>query len=101
VLIVGYQAQGTLGRRLIAGHEYVKIHGERYRLRCKVRSMSGLSAHADYGELLRALTPLAENCKGVFVVHGEEDPAMIFADRLRDAGFDSVEVPVRKQKFDL
>ncbi len=95
LLTVGYMAQGTLGRRLVDGYEYVNILGERYRVRCKVRSVLGLSAHADYKELLASLGHLANDTKQVFVVHGEEDPAMRFADRLRDAGFKDVHVPVR------
>ncbi|MHC5065414.1 MAG: MBL fold metallo-hydrolase RNA specificity domain-containing protein [Planctomycetota bacterium] len=101
ILMVGYQAQGTLGRRLLDGFESVKIFGERYRVRCRVRSMGGLSAHADYQEMLSMLRPLAKTCRKVFVVHGEEDPALIFAGRLEEAGFRSVEVPVLKQKFSI
>jgi metallo-beta-lactamase family protein len=95
VLTVGYMAQGTLGRRLVDGYEYVNIFGERYRVRCKVRSLLGLSAHADWKELLANLGHLAASARKVFVVHGEEDPAMRFADKLRDAGFQGVHVPVR------
>lgn len=95
VLTVGYMAQGTLGRRLVDGNEYVNIFGERYRVRCKVRSLLGLSAHADYKELLASLGHLAARPCKVFVVHGEEAPAIRFADRLRDAGFADVHVPVR------
>lgn len=101
ILMVGYQAQGTLGRRLLDGFESVKIFGQGYRVRCRVRSMGGLSAHADYGEMLSMLRPLAKTCRQVFVVHGEEDPARIFAGRLEEAGFRSVEVPVLKQKFSI
>jgi len=99
VLMVGFQAEGTLGRKLINGYEHVKIYGDRYQVRCKVRSIGGLSAHADYAELLASSKHLAAKARGVFVVHGEEDPALIYADRLRDVGFDNVEVPVHKQKF--
>jgi metallo-beta-lactamase family protein len=100
VLAVGFMAQGTLGRKLVQHYEHVKIFGERFEVKCKVRSVRGLSAHADYKELLRSLRPLAPRARA-FVVHGEEDAALIFADRLIDAGFTTVDVPVRKQKFDL
>lgn len=101
ILIVGYQAQGTLGRKLLEGYEYVKIYGERHKVRCKVHHIDGLSAHADYREMLEHVRPLARTTKQVFVVHGEENPALKFADHLLDAGFRSVEVPLYKETFTL
>lgn len=96
VLLVGYQAQGTLGSRLRDGADEVRIYGDTYKVRCKVRSMSGFSAHADYGELLATTKPLVSRCKQVFVVHGEEGPATAYADRLRAAGFRDVCVPAKR-----
>ncbi len=101
VAIVGYQAQGTLGRKLVEGYDYVKVFGERRRVRCKVRVFHGLSAHADYREMLDNLKHLASTVRRVFVVHGEEDPAQKFADRLIEAGFRDAEVPLRKEEFTL
>ena len=98
ILAVGFMAHGTLGRKLIEKYPYVKIFGQRYKVNCKVRSISGLSAHADYSELLESFDHLDRSTR-VFVVHGEEDAAMKFADRLQDAGFGQVDVPVRKEKF--
>lgn len=93
VLIVGYQANGTLGRRLLNGESPVHIYGDEYEVRCRVRSIQGLSAHADWRELMTATRPLAERCKQVFVVHGEDEPAEAYARRLRNAGFAEVVVP--------
>lgn len=101
VLIVGFQAQSTLGRRLLEGYETVKIFGERHKVRCRVRHINGLSAHADAAELLEHLRPLVGRAQRVFVVHGEENAAMRFADRLLDAGFGDVEVPLHKETFTL
>jgi metallo-beta-lactamase family protein len=101
ILIVGFQAEGTLGRKLLEGYETVKIFGERRRVRCRVRHIDGLSAHADSRELLEHLSPLAATTKQAFVVHGEENAAMRFADRLLDAGFRNVEVPLFREKFTL
>ncbi len=101
VLAVGYMAEGTLGRKLIDGHEHVRIFGERYAVRCKVRTLPGLSAHADWREILTNVQHLAPVVRRVFVVHGEEGPATKFADRLEEAGFREVVVPVHKQKFEL
>lgn len=98
VLLVGYQAHATLGRRLLDGEKKVNIFGEPHTVNCKVRSMSGFSAHADWRELLAASRHLAQRCKQVFVVHGEDEPAEAYAGRLRDVGFASVVVP---SKHDL
>jgi metallo-beta-lactamase family protein len=98
VLLVGYQANGTLGRRLLNGEKVVNIFGEPHDVRCKVRSMSGFSAHADWRELTAAVSHLRGRCRQVFVVHGEDGPAETHAQRLRDHGFPQVVVP---SKFDV
>ncbi len=101
VLLVGYQAQGTLGRKLLDGHKQVNIFGDAYDVRCKVRSMPGFSAHADWRELMTATRPLAGRCKQVFVVHGEDEPAETYAGRLRSAGFASVYVPSKLDRIEI
>lgn len=101
VLIVGYQANGTLGRRLLDGEHRVRIYGEWHDVRCKVRSMHGFSAHADWRELMAVERPLAERCKQVFVVHGEDDAAEMMAKRLRNANFSEVHVPSKGDRFEL
>lgn len=101
VLLVGYQAQGTLGRRLLDGESQVRIFGDTYDVRCKVRSMPGFSAHADWRELMAATRHLAGRCKQVFVVHGEDDPAEAYAARLRNAGFASVVVPSKFDRIEI
>jgi metallo-beta-lactamase family protein len=101
VLLVGYQAQGTLGRRLLDGEKTVNIFGEPHSVHCKVRMMPGFSAHADWRELMTSARPLAERCKQVFVVHGEDEPAEAYAGRLRNAGFRSVAVPSKYDRIEL
>jgi metallo-beta-lactamase family protein len=101
VLLVGYQAQGTLGRRLLDGERTVNIFGEPHTVNCKVRTMPGFSAHADWRELLAAARPLAGRCKQVFVVHGEDEPAEAYAGRLRNAGFASVYVPSKFDRIEM
>jgi metallo-beta-lactamase family protein len=98
ILMVGYQAHGTLGRRLLDKQSKVRIFGEQHDVRCKVRSMHGFSAHADWRELMAASRPLQERCKQVFVVHGEDDPAEAYAKRLRSAGFKKVYVPSKFER---
>lgn len=99
VLLVGYQAEGTLGRKLQDGRKHVRIFDRWHTVKCRVRTIRGLSAHADYRELLAALRHLRATVRQTFVVHGESHPALVFADRLLDAGFSNVEVPVHGQRF--
>ncbi len=101
ILIVGFQAEGTLGRKLLEGYDNVKIFGERMPVLCRVRHLNGLSAHADHKELLAHLKPLVNTVKQTFVVHGEECACAHFADHLAGAGFAQVEIPVHKEKFTL
>ncbi len=73
VLIVGYQGNGTLGRRLVNGDPYVKIFGEKIIVRAKIHTMGGFSAHADQTELMRWFEPLAQHRPRVYLTHGEDD----------------------------
>jgi metallo-beta-lactamase family protein len=101
VLIVGFQAQGTLGRRIADGAKEIRIFGETYEVRAPVRSLRGFSAHADESELLDHVKPLAGRVKKLFLVHGEGKQIDVFSDSLRGAGFGDVVIPERGQKFDL
>ena len=101
VLLVGYQAAGTLGRKLRDGVDRVRIYGEEHEVRCKVRTMGGFSAHADYQELLDACRHLTGRCQQVFVVHGEDGPAETHADRLRAEGFQDVVVPSKGDRIEI
>jgi metallo-beta-lactamase family protein len=71
ILITGFQAQNTLGRRLVERHPVVNIFGEPMALRAEVAVLNELSAHADQQDLVRWIRPIAPGLKGVFLVHGE------------------------------
>jgi metallo-beta-lactamase family protein len=101
VLIVGFQAEHTLGRRLLKGASFARVLGSDVPVRARVVSMEGWSAHADRDELLAALAPRASGAQVAFVVHGEEGSALALAGGLRDAGFRRVEVPSRGEAFPL
>lgn len=83
VLIPGFQAQGTLGRRLVDGAKRVRIFGEDIPVRATVHSVGGLSAHADQGALLDWAGAFSRPPKQTFVVHGESSAALALADTLR------------------
>ncbi len=102
VLIVGYMAANTLGRRLVdLGLAYnasdrkgpapmLKFLNKEYPLKAHVVKMDGFSAHGDMNELLRLTQSSNLNIKKIAVVHGEEDQALAFAGHLKDNGFDAV-----------
>jgi metallo-beta-lactamase family protein len=85
VVIVGYQARGTLGRRLVDGNRYVRIHHEAIRVRAQIHTIGGLSAHGDENDLLRWYGSFAPP-PPVYLVHGEPDAQAALATRLRAAG---------------
>jgi metallo-beta-lactamase family protein len=100
VLITGFQAQDTLGRKLIEKWPEVRIFGEPKRVRAEISSLDELSGHADQGELLHWIEPLVSKLRGVFLVHGEPEQAAALAKRLRaDFGL-TVTVPEPGQSFE-
>jgi metallo-beta-lactamase family protein len=101
ILFVGYQAENTLGRRLVGGAKKVKIFGDEFNVRAEIQVANGFSAHADRRELLDWVSSVKENLKGVFVVHGEEQAALSFADALRAMGGFTVTVPQSNQTIEL
>lgn len=76
VLFVGYQAQGTLGRRLLEGEKLVNIHGESIGVKADIRQIDGYSAHADQAGILLWLKHFKTLPKMTFLVHGEEESAI-------------------------
>src|SRR5665213_28212 len=85
VLMPGYMAQGTLGRKIEDGAREVPILGDRIPLRCHVERLDGLSAHADEGELL-GYTQTLKGAK-IYLVHGEVPSAEAHQAALAKAGF--------------
>jgi metallo-beta-lactamase family protein len=102
VLIVGFQAQHTLGRRLVEKRDKVRILGVERDRRCEVTVLNGFSAHADQADLLRyvddcrAVGPLSR----VALVHGEPKAQAVLRDRLRDKGL-RVDVPRVGDRIEL
>ena len=102
VLIVGWQAPHTLGRRLVEGQATVKIFGEEYSLKAKVETINGFSAHADRNELLDYARQLgAQRLKSAFVVHGEEASSQALAYGLNNLGVGKAIVPQPGEEFEL
>jgi len=85
LIIVGYQASGTLGRRLYDGMSSVKIFGDLISVRCTIKAIGALSAHADQKKIIDWIKKAKNIPKKVFCVHGEPAAATALADRLRQA----------------
>ncbi|MFV8368254.1 MBL fold metallo-hydrolase [Flavobacterium sp. LB2R40] len=101
IIIVGYQAEGTRGRKLLEGAKEVKIHGHYYPVQAKIVEIQGFSAHGDQKDLLNWLSELKIKPTKVFLVHGENIPL----DELRikiekEYGFDC-KVPLMGEEFEL
>jgi metallo-beta-lactamase family protein len=71
VLVTGFMAQDTLGRKLVEKAQEVKVFGEPVRVRAEIASLDELSAHADQRELLQWIEPMVKGLRKVFLVHGE------------------------------
>lgn len=84
IILVGYQAEGTRGRRLLEGEPSVRIYGYEIPVKAKIYSIEGLSAHADQEELMDWAEGFCENPKRVFVIHGEKESAEALAFQLKD-----------------
>ncbi|MDA3869706.1 MAG: MBL fold metallo-hydrolase [Gammaproteobacteria bacterium] len=101
ILITGFQAQGTLGRRLVDGAKRISIFGQEIPVRASIHTLGGFSAHADQSALLEWTGGFQRPPQKTFVVHGEESAALTFAERLRtDYGW-SVTVPEPGQSVQL
>lgn len=103
ILIVGFQAEHTLGRRIVERRPTIKVYGEEIPLRAAVEVLEGYSAHADRGELLRwvrAVRGPTGRVQRVYLVHGEPSAQEAFAQALRADGFD-VTIPSRGARHPL
>jgi metallo-beta-lactamase family protein len=101
IMFVGYQAVGTLGRRILDGEKQVRILGQECRVNARVVRVNGFSAHADKEELLEWLSSLKKPPRRVFVVHGESESAGHFADFLGEKTGWQVSVPAYQDQVVL
>jgi len=102
ILVVGYCAPSTLGARISRGDQEVSIFGQKYEVKAEVKHLESYSAHGDYEEMTRFLSCQdKEKTKTVFLVHGEIKVQENYRNYLKDNGFKSIEIPVRKEIFTL
>ncbi len=100
VLFVGYQSEGSLGRRLLDGASSVTLFGEEISVNAKICSLHGTSGHADRDGLLRWLGAFNEKPSAVFVNHGDDDSVKEFTALLNDRGY-RAEAPYSGTEYDL
>jgi metallo-beta-lactamase family protein len=101
VLIVGWQAENTLGRKIAEKWPEVSIFGEKYKLRCRVEIFNEFSAHADHDDLLKWALAGKDRWQQVFVIHGEESASLSLADAFTNAGLKQVTVPESGRSYEL
>lgn len=100
VMIVGWQAPDTLGRRLVEGETLIKIFGEEYHRRAKVVVLNGFSGHADHPGLVRWAGAFKKRPREIFLVHGEIPAAEALATSLKgELGYEKVHIPSPHQCF--
>jgi metallo-beta-lactamase family protein len=100
VLLVGYQAQGTLGRRLQEGQKKVKIFGLEHEVAASIETMHVFSSHADNGDLV-AFVKAVNPARGVFLVHGEPEARAALTAALAAEGIKNVRSPGMGETFGL
>lgn len=101
VLLVGYQAEGTLGRRLFEGAKKVKIFGLEHSVWARVEALQSLSAHADGDDLTWFIRSLDPRPRRIFLVHGGHENRQALAARLKAEGIERVSLPALGESFDL
>ncbi|MFQ3574888.1 MAG: MBL fold metallo-hydrolase [Cytophagales bacterium] len=101
LLFVGYQSEGTRGRKILEGEKSVKIFGEEVQVRCNVEHINGLSAHADRSELMRWMKNFKGSPKHTFMIHGEPEASFALAQLVQKEYGWNVTVPQFMEAFDL
>lgn len=102
VLLVGYMAENTLGRRLMNGEKEVKIMDEYMKVKAAVENINAFSAHADYKETLAWLKKIdTSRLKKIFLVHGEKDAQDFLQNYLKENGFANIDIVKYGEVYDL
>ena len=101
ILVIGYMAQHTLGRRIVERRRRVRVLGVERDLNARVEVINSFSAHADRNELIQFVEKCGKQLKGIFIVHGDEDQSLALGEHLKAKGFEGVVVPMPKQFIEL
>ena len=101
MLFVGYQSVGTLGRAILEGAKEVKLFGEAIEVRAQIKSMRGLSGHADKNGLIEWVNAFEKKPARVFIVHGEDSVCNLFSECLKIEHGHRAYAPYSGTRFDL
>ena len=101
LLFVGYQAEGTRGRKLLEGEKEIKIYGRTIPFRMQIKKIEGLSAHGDQNDLLHWLSKLKQKPSNIFIIHGETEQAVAFKQKLKEVKHWEAEIPKLNQSIEI
>ena len=102
ILIVGYMAENTLGRRIRDGEKEVNILGDHYHVKAKIEQINAFSAHADYTEMTEWLDTIdTSRLKNIFLVHGEPESQAFFKQHLNEHGYKNVTTVKYGETYEL
>ena len=101
ILFVGFQAMGTRGRDLVTGNRQIKFFGEYHDIKCRIKSISSMSAHADRAEMLNWLKTFKSTPKTIFLNHGEPHQTNAFRVKIESELNWQVKVPGLNEEFNI
>lgn len=101
ILFIGYQAEGSLGRKILDGEKEVKILDKKIEVKCQVRSISGYSAHADQKQILNWIYPVKKDIRKIFIVQGEKEQAEILSQKIKDELVVDSYIPQQGEQIEL
>ncbi|SHF60462.1 metallo-beta-lactamase family protein [Caldanaerobius fijiensis DSM 17918] len=101
ILFVGYQAKGTLGRKLLEGEKNVKIFGEDIMVKADIEYIESFSGHADQKGIMDWLSAFSDKPKKIFIVHGEDEAQAVLSDKIKsELGIETI-IPSRYDTYDF
>ena len=102
ILVTGYCAPNTLGKKIIDGEKIVSIYGNKYKVNADVEEIEALSGHGDYEEMCRYLSCQDKSkVKELFLVHGEASAQQAYKQYLHDNGFKHISIPEKKETVEV
>jgi metallo-beta-lactamase family protein len=100
ILLIGYSAEGTLGRQLLSGSETIKVKDREYKVNARIRKIDVFSGHADQLGLLGFIkNQQVDKLKKVFLTHGEEESMLEFSQEIQKIGFKEVILPAKNETY--
>jgi metallo-beta-lactamase family protein len=100
ILLIGYSAEGTLGRQLLSGSETIKVKDREYKVNARIRKIDVFSGHADQIGLLDFIKSQSiDKLKKVFLTHGEEESMLEFSLKIKNNGYKEVILPSKDETY--